>query len=313
MALDQQSRYILDMIAAAGRPPLHTCTPQQARQSFDFRKLAGPPDDIARVENMAIPGPAGNLRVRVYTPDGEGPFPALVYCHGGGWVVGDLDTVDVPCRRLASRAACVVASVDYRLAPEHPFPAAAEDAYAAFQWLVENAGARHIDATRIAVGGDSAGGNLAAVVALMARDRVAPQPCFQVLLYPVTDGALDTASYRENADGYLLTRDSMVWFWNHYVSDADRMHPYASPLRAEHHRGLPPAFVVTAEFDPLRDEGEAYAHRLAAAGTPVECKRYDGTIHGFCWMPGVLDKGRQALDDTAAALRVAFQSDNRYR
>lgn len=307
MALDPQSRYILDMLAATGRPPLHTCTPEQARQSFDFRKLAGPPDDIAHVEDLAIPGPAGKLRVRIYTPPGDGPFPALVYCHGGGWVVGDLDTVDVPCRRLASRAACVVVSVDYRLAPEHRFPAAAEDAYAAFQWLVDHAHARHVDATRIAVGGDSAGGNLAAVVALMARDRVAPQPCFQVLLYPVTDSALDTPSYRENAEGYLLTRDSMAWFWNHYVGDADRTHPYASPLRAEHHRGLPPAFVVTAEFDPLRDEGEAYARRLAEAGTPVECRRYDGTIHGFCWMPGVLDTGRQALDDTAAALRAAFQ------
>ncbi|WP_011301570.1 alpha/beta hydrolase [Cupriavidus necator] len=311
MALDEQARYILDMIASAGRPPLHTCTPEQARQSFDFRPLAGVPDAVAQIEEVTIPGPAGDIRVRIYTPDGEGPFPALVYCHGGGWVVGDLDTVDVPCRRLATRASCVVVSVDYRLAPEHRFPAATEDAYAAFQWLVSNARAQQVDATRIAVGGDSAGGNLAAAVALMARDRAAPQPCFQVLLYPVTDGTLDTPSYRENAEGYLLTRDSMVWFWNHYVGDADRTHPYASPLRADHHRGLPPAFVVTAEFDPLRDEGEAYARRLAEAGTPVECKRYDGTIHGFCWMPGVLDKGRQALDDTAAALAAAFQSDNR--
>ncbi|CAG2141295.1 alpha/beta hydrolase [Cupriavidus numazuensis] len=311
MALDEQARYLLDMIASAGRPPLHTCTPEQARQSFDFSPLAGAPEAVAQIEEITIPGPAGDIRVRIYTPHGDGPFPALVYCHGGGWVVGDLDTVDVPCRLLATRASCVVVSVDYRLAPEHRFPAAAEDAYAAFQWLVSNARALHVDATRIAVGGDSAGGNLAAVVALMARDRAAPQPCFQVLLYPVTDGALDTPSYRENAEGYLLTRDSMVWFWNHYVGDADRTHPYASPLRAEHHRGLPPAFVVTAEFDPLRDEGEAYARRLAEAGTPVECKRYDGTIHGFCWMPGVLDKGRQALDDTAAALAAAFQSDNR--
>jgi acetyl esterase len=177
--------------------------------------------------------------------------------------------------------------------------------------MVENARSRHVDAARIAVGGDSAGGNLAAVVALMARDRGGQQPCFQLLLYPVTDGALDTPSYRENAEGYLLTRDSMVWFWNHYMGDTERTHPYASPLRAPDHRGLPAAFVVTAEFDPLRDEGEAYAELLAAAGTAVECKRYDGTIHGFCWMPGVLDKGRQALDDAAAALSAAFQRGNR--
>ena len=306
MALDEQARYILDMIASAGRPPLHTCTPEQARQSFDFRPLAGQPEAVARVEDAMIAGPAGDIRVRIYTPHGDGPFPALVYFHGGGWVVGDLDTVDVPCRRIASRAGCVVMSVDYRLAPEHRFPAAAEDAYAAFRWLAENAREQHADPSRIAVGGDSAGGNLAAVVALMARDRGGPQPCFQLLLYPVTDSAQDTASYQDNADGYLLTRESMTWFWNHYMGDADRTHPYASPMRAADHRGLPPAFVVTAEFDPLRDEGEAYAHRLAAAGTPVVCRRYDGTIHGFCWMPGVLDKGRQALDDAAAELSAAF-------
>jgi acetyl esterase len=306
MALDDQARRILDMIAAAGRPPLHQCTPEEARQSFDFGPLAGQPDPVARVEDTTIPGPAGSIPVRIYTPHGDGPFPALVYCHGGGWVLGNIDTVDVPCRRLASQAQCVVVSVDYRLAPEHRFPAAAEDAYAAFRWLVANAAGHHVDPDRIAVGGDSAGGNLAAVVSLMARDHGGPMPAFQLLLYPVTDGTLDTASYRENADGYLLTRESMAWFWNHYIGEADRTHPYASPLHADDHAGLPAAFVVTAEFDPLRDEGEAYARRLAAAGTPAQCKRYDGTIHGFCWMPGVLDKGREALDDSAAALRAAF-------
>jgi acetyl esterase len=306
MPLDEETRRILDMLAAAGRPPLHNCTPEQARQSFDFRPLAGVPEPVARIEDTAIPGPCGDIPIRIYTPQGDGPFPALMYCHGGGWVVGGLDTVDVPCRHLANRAGCVVVSVDYRLAPEHRFPAAVEDAYAAFRWLTEQARDLHVDASRIAVGGDSAGGNLAAVVALMARDRDGPQPYFQLLLYPVTDCALDTPSYLENADGYLLTRDSMAWFWNHYLGDADRTHPYASPLRAENHHRLPPAFVVTAEFDPLRDEGEAYAHCLSAAGVSVESKRYDGTIHGFCWMPGVLGKGRVALDDAAAALNAAF-------
>lgn len=307
MALDPKARHILDLVAAAGNPPLHQRTPEQARATLVTQPLAGEPEPVASVEDHTVPAGDAALPVRIYRPDATGPLPALVYYHGGGWVVGNLDAVDVPCRRLANRAGCVVVSVDYRLAPEHKFPTAVEDAYAAARWVTANAGALGVDPARVAVGGDSAGANLAAVVALMSRDRGHFRLCHQTLLYPITNHAFDTASYRDNAEGYYLTRDGMAWFWNHYLGDAqDGRHPYASPLLAPDHTGLPPALVITAEFDPLRDEGEAYGRRLAAAGVPVEVTRYDGMIHGFCWMPGVLAQGGQALDQAGDALRRAF-------
>ena len=198
-------------------------------------------------------------------------------------------------------------AMEYRLAPEHQFPAAPEDCYAATQWVAAHATAIGGDPTRLALGGDSAGGNLTAVVAQMVRDLGGPALCYQLLVYPVTDHNYDTASYRANAEGYLLTRDAMVWFWNHYLrSPADGSNPMASPLRADNLRGLPPAMVITAEFDPLRDEGEAYAARLQEAGVPVTLKRYDGMIHGFFCLGTVLEQGKQAIEDAAAALRTAF-------
>jgi acetyl esterase len=262
---------------------------------------------VANVVDRHVPGPAGTIPVRVYTPAGQAPFPVLVYFHGGGWVIGSVETYDVLCRALTNAAGCIVVSVDYRLAPEHKFPAAAEDAYAAAKWVATNAAAVAGDAARIAIGGDSAGGNLAAVVALMARDRGAPSLVHQLLVYPVTDAACATVSYRENADGYLLTKAAMHWFWDHYTrSDTDRNQVYASPLRAPTVRGLPPALVITAEFDPLRDEGEAYAARLREAGVPVTVTRYEGMIHGFFGMAAVFDQGKQAIAQAAAALREAF-------
>ncbi len=231
----------------------------------------------------------------------------LVFFHGGGWVIGDLETPDGTCRALANRAGCVVVSVDYRLAPENKFPAAPQDTYAATQWVAANAASIHVDPARIAVGGDSAGGNLAAVTAQMARDRGGPRLVFQLLVYPVIDGACDTASYRDNAEGYLLTKDMMRWFWNHYVRDAeDLFNPIASPLRARSLKGLPPALVQTAEFDPLRDEGEAYAAQLKQAGVPVRLTRYNGMIHGFFGMASVMDRAKTAIDEAGAALRSAF-------
>lgn len=202
----------------------------------------------------------------------------------------------------------MVVSVDYRLAPEHKFPAAAEDSYAAAKWAAENAASIGVDPSRIAVGGDSAGGNLAAVVALMARDKHEISIAYQMLIYPVTNHSYATESYTENADGYLLTKDSMEWFWNHYLrNEEDGKNPYASPLQAKDLSGLPPALVLTGEFDPLRDEGEAYAERLKEAGVPVEAKRYDGMIHGFFWMPGVLEQGRKSIEQAADALNRVFQ------
>jgi acetyl esterase len=247
------------------------------------------------------------MPTRIYTPYGTGPFPVLVYFHGGGWVIGNLEAYDATCRALTKAAGCIVIAMEYRLAPEHTFPAAPEDCYAATCWVAANAAAIGGDPRRIAIGGDSAGGNLTAVVAQMARDRGGPALVYQLLVYPVTNYDYDTASYRENADGYLLTRDAMVWFWNHYLrSAADGDHPLASPLRASDLRGLPPAMVLTAEFDPLRDEGEAYARRLQEAGVPVTLKRYTGMIHGFFSLGTVLDQGKQAMADAAAALRAIF-------
>ncbi|MER2107578.1 MAG: alpha/beta hydrolase [Solibacillus sp.] len=307
MKLDSQAQFLLEQMDAAGAPPMSSLSPEEARSTTDFSALAGIPEEVGKVENRTIPGPGGEIPVRIYTPEGEGPFPSLVFYHGGGWVIGDLDTVDVPCRLLTNRANCVVVSVDYRLAPEHKFPAAADDAYAAAKWVVENGPSIQVDSSRVAVGGDSAGGNLAAVVSLLARDKNEIDLAYQLLIYPVTNYSYETVSYRDNADGYLLTKDSMVWFWDHYLRDAeDGKNPYASPLRTEDLSSLPPTLVITAEFDPLRDEGEAYAQRLKEAGVQVEKTRYNGMIHGFFWMPGALEQGMQAVNQAADALKRAF-------
>jgi len=308
MPLDPQAQALLDQVKALGEPPLNELSAPDARVAAQrLGTLSGPPVAVARVENRTIPGPAGALPVRIYTPAGSGPFPVLVYFHGGGWVIGDLDIQDGACRALANGAGCVVVSVGYRLAPENKFPAAPEDTYAATKWVAANTASIKVDPGRIAVGGDSAGGNLTAVTAQMAREQGGPRLVFQLLVYPVTDGACDTASYRDNADGYLLTKDMMQWFWNHYVrNDADRFSPLASPLRAQNLKGLPPALVQTAEFDPLRDEGEAYAARLKEAGVAVKLTRYDGMIHGFFGMASVIDRATTAIGEAAAALRSAF-------
>lgn len=308
MPLDPQAKVLLDQMAAAGAPPFETLPPATARAlSEGMKELGGPPEPVAQVDDVGIPVADGTIPARVYTPAGEGPFPVLVYFHGGGWVIGSVETLDAPCRMLANAAGCVVVSIDYRLAPEFKFPTAAEDCYAATRWVAENAGRLGVDAGRLAVGGDSAGGNLAAVVALMARDRHGPALVYQLLVYPVTDFNVDTASYAANGEVYLLTKAAMEWFWNHYLrGPEDGLNPYASPLRAPDLGGLPAAFVVTAEFDPLRDEGQAYAARLRQSGVAVHAKNYDGMIHGFFQMPGVLEQGKQAIADAAVRLREAF-------
>ena len=257
-----------------------------------------------------MPVSGGEITVRAYSPHGPGPHPARGYYHGGGWVIGDLYTHDGLCRSITNAARCAVLSVDYRLAPESKYPVAVEDSYAALLWIVSNAERLGIDRRRMAVGGDSAGGNLATVMALMARDRTGPRLALQVLIYPVTDHDLDTRSYRENATGYILTREGMRWFWNHYLaSEAQGREPYASPLRAASLAGLPPALVITAEYDPLCDEGEAYAARLRDAGVPVTLTRYPGMFHGFVRLTNVLDKARTALDEIASSVQKAFAAD----
>ncbi len=295
-------------MAVSGAPPLSSMSAVQARQALlTMRELAGSPEPVGKVEDRKLPESAGNVTVRIYTPLGNGPFPILVYFHGGGFVTGGLNSLDAPCRALVNKIGCLVVSVDYRLAPEHPFPAAVDDAYAATRWGADHAEEIGGDATRLAVGGDSAGGTLAAVVALMARSRGTPKLLYQALLYPNTDASMSSASILENGQGYGLDKDTLVWFYNHYVPhDADRKNPHLSPLWAQDLTGLPPALVITAEFDPLRDEGERYAARLKEAGVPVESTRYDGMIHGFFQMAGALDAGKKAIEQTAAALRMAF-------
>ena len=309
MPVDPQAQMFLDMITAMNLPPSHTQTVAEARMVMEGGiQLGGEPEAVHKVENRTIAGPAGELSIRIYTPEGHGPFPVLVFFHGGGWVVCSLDTHDGVCRSLTNKTPCVVVSVDYRLAPEHKFPAAAEDAYAATQWVTEHATSINGDPKRVAVGGDSAGGNLAAVVALMAKEKGGPRLVYQMLIYPATDYFIPgTPSIHENANGYFLTRDQMVWYWNHYAnSEADAHNPYMAPLRAQDLHGLPPALVITAEYDPLRDEGELYAARLREAGVSVTATRYNGMIHGFFNLGGIMEQGNVAITEAAAALHAAF-------
>jgi len=308
MPLDLQVRRFLEDLEAQQAPPLHALTPKQARAQATLEAASfGPPEPVASIEDRTVPGPGGLIPVRFYTPEADGPFPVLIYYHGGGWVIGDIASHDAICCSLANAAGWMVASVEYRLAPEHKYPAAAEDAYTAARWIAAHAAIVGGDRRWIAVGGDSAGGNLAAVVALMARDRNAFPLVLQVLIYPITDYNFDTPSYRENSDGYLLARETMRWFWDQYLATSDDGHqPYASPLRAPDLSNLPPALVITAEFDPLRDEGEAYAKRLRESGVPVTLTRYDGMIHAFFRRTATFDKARIALHEVAAALKRAF-------
>ena len=308
MPLDPQAKAVLDQVASLGLPPVNEVSPIEARANFEARPRA-PGPDLAKVEDRTVPGPGVDIPVRVFTAAGSGPFPLLMWFHGGGWVIGNVRTHDSICRHLAQQAECVVVSVEYRLAPEHKFPAAADDCYAATAWVAANASTLNGDSRRLAVGGDSAGGNLSAVVSLMARDKGGPELVHQLMVYPVTEHRLDTPSYKENADGYLLTRDAMIWYWDHYLGDeGDGADPYASPMRAQDLSRLPPALVITAEFDPLRDEGEEYADRLRTAGVATTCTRYDGMVHGFFGMPDLMDKARQAIAEASSALRAAFAS-----
>jgi acetyl esterase len=308
MPLDEDVQMLLNLLAAPGAPTLTSLSVEEARANMrNLTSLRTGIEELPRVEDRKVPGSHGDIPVRLYAASTKPGLPILVYFHGGGWVLGDLETHDGTCRSLAKQIDGIVIAVDYRLAPEHKFPAALDDCYAATKWAAENAASLGGDPNRIAVGGDSAGGNLSACVSLKARDEGTPRIVHQLLVYPVTDRGFDTASYRDNAEGYFLSRADMEWFWNHYLtSDADAENPYAAPLRAKDLKGLPPATVITAEYDPLRDEGEAYAARLKDAGVPVELRRYDGVIHGFFSMGDVLAKGKVAMQAATDTLRKAF-------
>lgn len=299
----------LAQMAAMNPPPIEALTAEQVRLGFgmQMKMTAGPATPLPVVRELTLPGPRGAIKARLYRPTADGMLPGLVFFHGGGWVIGDLDSHDDLCRDLAALAGCAVLAVDYRLAPEHCFPAAAEDAVAAVDWTAANTSQLGMDPARLAVGGDSAGGNLAAVAALAARDAGRPLAA-QLLIYPVTDmSRLEGESYATCGEGYGLTAGAMAWFRDHYVTDAKAARDWrVSPLLAGDLGRLPPALVVTAEFDVLRSEGEAYAKRLAEAGVQTRLARYDGMIHGFASMAGVLDVGRQVRGDMAQWLRATL-------
>ncbi len=308
MTLDPQVKGMLDQLNGLGAPPMHTLPLDQARaMAAGLAAMGLPSEPLPSVEDTKVATPAGELQVRLYHPEGQTPRPALVYLHGSGWIYGDLEMSDTLCRRLARVSGATVVAPDYRLAPEHPYPAALEDVAATLDWVVSEADDLGIDPTRVAIGGESAGGNLAAAAALGARDRGGPALAFQLLICPIVDSRLDTASMTEFADGYLLTRDAMEWLWDLYLGDRARGDdPYASPLRATDLAGLAPTLIVTAGYDPLRDEAEAYAARLEQAGVKTTVRRYDGMIHGFFTRAGAIEAAPPAIDETALALRAAL-------
>jgi acetyl esterase len=296
MPLDPQVEAFL-----ARTPPRPSSVPERREATRVSR--------VTYVHNLTIPGEGGDIELRIYVPPGERPLPVLVYFHGGGWVTGDLDVNDTFCRMIAEWVPCIVVSSNYRHAPEHVFPAAINDAYAATCWTADNIGTYGGDASRIGVSGASAGGNLAAAVALNARDEAGRKLALQYLIYPVTDSSMAGQSYNDNADGYSLTREAMQWYWDSYVPNAaDRENPLASPLHAADLSNLPPAYILTAEYDPLRDEGEAYAAGMEAAGVPVVLKRYEGLIHGFISNHNEFDAAKVALIESATQLRSMFRS-----
>jgi acetyl esterase len=306
MPLHPQCKAFLDTLASFGGPPMWELPIAEARKGPGLAGFGGPVEAVAHVADRTVPGPAGPIPIRVYRPSSEPRLPALMFFHGGGFVIGNLDSQDRQCRSLANASLCVVISVDYRLAPENPYPAAVDDAYAATRYVAEHAGEFDIDASRLAVGGESAGGNLAAVVALLARERGGPALRCQLLVYPVTDYTDDSPSMHE-FDGVFLSLKMQAWFADCYVPNAaDRRAPYASPLHARDLSGLPPALVITAECDMVRDQAEAYARALEAAGVPVTLMRYDGMIHPFFALAGVIDTARVAIADAGAALRNAL-------
>ena len=298
-----QAQGLLAAMAEEGAPPLHELTVDEARDlPGALAEVIGAGPDVASVRDIRIPVAAGEIGARVYEPVGDPPV-TVVYYHGGGWVFGTLDGCDAVCRALAVESGARLVSVDYRLAPEHPFPAAADDAYDAFVWVAENLAGDG----PLVVAGDSAGGNLAAVTALRARDQGGPAIALQLLVYPVVDHDMTTGSYEQYADApLLLNRRGMMWFWDHYAPDVtDRSHPHASPLLAADHSGLPPAYVLIAEFDPLRDEGLAYAAKLEAAGVPVTVRRFDDQLHAFFGMVNIMESADTAVAEAAVAIRAA--------
>ncbi|MEO5924125.1 MAG: alpha/beta hydrolase [Bryobacteraceae bacterium] len=326
MDLNAQAKEVMDQLGKYASPPMETLSPRAARNlpllDYAVRDLVASktakrmhtvttpmPEQIASITHQCIQGPGGEILLRFYTPEGTGPFPVLVYFHGGGWVIASPNHYDSSARALCKAAECIVVSVAYRQAPEHKYPAAAEDAHAATQWVMKNAPAFQGDPLRVAVGGESAGGNLATVACLMARDKRVLMPVHQLLVYPVTNFSFDTDSYREHSHAAPLNAAMMHWFWGHYLeTEADGQQSYASPLQSTDLSGLPTATVITAEIDPLRDDGRAYAKRLQEAHVPVHYHHYDGVMHEFFGLAALVDQARDAVSRAAEELRRSFRA-----
>lgn len=329
MTADKQMQAVLDQLGNLGPLPVETLTPFQARNQSTPKDAAlnaireagmikkstlSAPMPVAKIEHILIPGPTDDILARIYTPDGEGPFPVLVYFHGGGFVIADLDVYDDSCRALCNAASCIVVSVAYRLAPEFRYPAAHDDAYAASQWVIKNAAQFNGDPARVAFGGESAGGNLATSCCLRARDNGGVLPVHQLLVYPVVDNDTNTGSYQENAQAKPLNKAMMEWFFKNYTPENGTIpgpEYYLLPLKAPDLKGLPSATVITAEIDPLRDEGEMYAQRLTEAGVPVEFRRFEGVTHEFFSMGAIVDKAKEANEFAADRLTAAFGAKER--
>jgi acetyl esterase len=305
--LDGRTQWFLQLLARSGQPPLNKMSIADARFEYDafMQLLGGRPAPVGEIVDRTMEGPTGRLRIRIYRPAGTVArlLPTILYFHGGGWVIGSLEGYDLACRFFCARSGCAVISVDYRLAPEHKFPAAIDDGLAAYRWLANEAAELGLDPARIILAGDSAGGTIAAVAAQLLRDEARP-PCLQWLIYPATDLAGDTASHKSCSEGFLLSHADMEWFRTHYLNDpAEITDPRASPLKAGDLSGVAPALVFTAGFDPLRDEGQAYADRLSAAGVKTIHREFDTLIHGFVGMRGALHAAARAMDDMVAGLR----------
>ena len=303
--LDADTIQFITAIAAAGLPPLSELTPEMARQRNMVRAFSIKAEPVEEVNDKIIPGPYGDIPFRIYTPKGDGPFPLLLYMHGGGWVIGTLNDFDSVCRSLCAGSGYMVVSVDYQLAPEAKFPVAIEEGYTVLKWISDQAASLSADPDRIAVGGDSAGATMAAVLALMARDRKGPDLLFQLLICPATNlSRMDTSSYKSFSKGIWLSEAMMNWYIDHYLAKPEEVNnPYVSPLLEPDLSKLPPAFILTAEFDVLRDESEAYAKRLQEAGVETKWKRYTGQIHDFIIFGKVLHKAKEALSDCCRELR----------
>lgn len=333
MKLDSDAQAVIEQYGKFNAPPIESLSPENARNNPTLKNaveqmaaesamvrtmnVAMPalPEPVGSITHQLIPSSNGELLARIFRPRGDGPFPIIVYFHGGGWVIANLDVYEPSCRALCNEAEAIVVSVAYRQAPEHKYPAAVEDAHAALQWVIQNAASVFAgDPNRVVVAGESAGGNLATVACLKARDEGGQLPAAQLLIYPVTDARMNTPSYDEQRDAKPLNAAMMPWFWKHYLErESQGLEPYASPLLAESLRGLPPAIVITADNDPLRDEGDSYARRLAEAGVPVESRCFYGAMHEFFGLAGAVSKAADALRFAAEGLERVFDTHSQWR